>query len=196
VNTRANLRDAILLQIKDGSLSTLADLWIDAGASQLGEVLRCAEMETTITRNTGDPDVFITIPSDSVKLLEYSAEMSGTWIPLQSIGKNARMPISDGRPVSYYIHQGKLYPVPSEDRNYRLTYLAAPAIPEDDAAESVFLQRYRPLFYFAALVEAYDYKEDAEMSQVFERKRNGLAAAITRRWESERIGDLPAMRSV
>ncbi len=197
MQTRAWLRQNIAGYLHDGSLSAELDTFIDLGAKRISQLMQCVEMEAEITRNKGDANNFIAVPADFQRLLGVQVADNGTWRNLQAISRHdAAYFDGAGLAMVYRIDGGVIQPLPASDSDYRVQYLQEAIVPEDSAETNAVLSAYPMVFLNAALVEAYDWKQDFELVGRFEQKLMGDIRAITRIYLSERAGEVPAMRAV
>ena len=93
------------------------------------------------------------------------------------------------------VEDSKVYPLPFAEADYRAIYLREVEIPIGDNLDDV-LTAYPMIFLNAALAEAYDWKQDPEMSQRMTNKWFEEATAVTNNYLNERMGDAPAMRAI
>lgn len=194
------LKEQIPTYLHDASVDGQLDTWIDIAAYRLSQVLKCREMEATLTKVTGEE--YITLASDQQVLdSRYLTDVqwlneSGAYVNLRSVpAHDAGRYKRDGRPSVYHLEDSKIYPLPYQEGEYRALCLVQLVVP-DGTTSTAALLAYPHLFLYAALNEAYDWKQDPEMSARYQTKWLEDAQRITRIYESERVGDAPAMRAV
>ena len=191
------LKTQIMSYLHDSSVSAELDAWIDLGAKRVSQVLQCLEMEGELTRNAGDTELHIVIPSLVRHVLGVQwSNYSGRWMNLRSVPRHdAGQYKRDGTPSVYYIEDGRIKPSPYVDGDYRAQVINEVVIPAD-TSEVAALTAYPFIFLNAALSEAYDWKQDPEMMARYEQKWSTEADYVTALYLSNRIGDTPAMRAV
>lgn len=197
MTTRAWLKTNIASVIKDHTLSTSLDTWIDIGAARLGEILRCREMETSIVRGVGAPDPFIPLAEDTQEILAVQkGSEDGNYYNLRGMVKvQADMYKGAGTSVAYYVEDSKVYPIPFNDTNFIVLTLDRPSVPVAEDETTALLTQYPYLFLDAALVEAYDFKEDNERVVRYDAKWRDAARTIRNTYERTRFGEGLAMRA-
>lgn len=193
---RAWLRSQIPFYIKDNSLSVHLDTFIDLGAKRLSNILQCRELEGELVRSAGDSDSFIAMPSNVRRLLGVQYQNNaGQYVNLRSVGRHAAAPFKGvGQPQVYFIQDSNIYPAPFNDGNYLVQTMEEAVVPE--TGESAALTMYPYVFLYAALAEAYDWKEDEERRLHCEGKWMADAEQITRIYLSDRMGETPAVRAI
>jgi hypothetical protein len=227
------LRTQIASFLKDQSLSSNLDTFIDLGAKRVSQVLECWEMEGLLentlvtTMCTGvvdgefadngltllvidggdafntDPDAaplsYIVIPATVRRLLGVQVlDRAGSiWRNLKSIPKHEAQLYKGpaGQPVYYYVETRYIHPLPAMAAAYRTQVLFEVVIPVGDN-EIDALASYPMVFLNAALQEAYDFKQDPEMSARYESKWVTEAEAARAIYRGEHGGETLAMRAV
>ena len=164
-----------------------------------------ADGTNTVTIDGGDafnedplsaPREYIVMPNRMIRIVAVQVQDDGEWRNLRSIPKHSAYPFKRvGLPSSYVVERQRIYPVPFIDGNYRAIFLTEVEIPVGDN-ETGALTSYPYLFLNAALAEAYDWKQDAEMNARYEQKWIMEASQVRDIYRSEHVGDTPSVRAV
>lgn len=142
------------------------------------------------------PRQYIVMPDRMIRTIAVQALSNGEWRNLKAIPKhNAYAFKVTGQPSSYLIERQRIYPLPFVDGQYRAIFLTEVQIPVGDN-ETGALTSYPYVFLNAALAEAYDWKQDAEMNARYEQKWIAEASQVRDIYRSEHVGETPAMRAV
>jgi hypothetical protein len=196
VYNRGWLRTLIGSYLHDNGVAAIADTWIDVAAKRVSMVLECREMEAELARLTGDPDTFIPLPNTVRKVLAVCWNYTGRERALRSIPKHYKTQYDiNGTPAVYWIENSTIKIGPFTDGDYVARVVQDVEIPADDQAEIPALTSHPYVFLNAALAEAYDWKQNAEMVARFEGKWREEASIVTAEYLNEQAGDAPAMRS-
>lgn len=192
------LKAQIQSYLHDTSITAHLDTWIDIAAKRVSQVMQCAEMESDLTRLTGDSVTAIPLESTVRRVIGVQwKNFSGNWINLRSTPRHAAGQYKrDGTPCVYLIEEREIKPLPYSDADYRAQVLQEVVIPNDGTAEVEALTAHPFVFLNAALAEAYDWKQNPDMLARYDRKWQSEAESITNLYLSERIGDTPAMRAI
>ena len=144
-----------------------------------------------------EPDrEFITLQNNFKRLVVVQALDNDTWRPLRSVPKHEAYRYNQtGVPQVYHVEQRKVYPLPRAAGSFRTITVNEVVIPVGDN-EVDALTSYPFVFLNAALAEAYDWKQDAEMNARYENKWLNEAREITTRYRGEHTGDTPSMRAM
>lgn len=145
---------------------------------------------------TAAPTDYILMPPRFRRLVSVQVLDNGIWRNIRSVPKHEATAYKRvGSPLVYLVEDRKIYPLPFNEGDYRAIYLREVEIPvgnnEDDA-----LTAYPFIFLNAALSEAYDWKQDAEMNNRYEGKWIQEAQQVTGIYQSEHTGETPSMRAI
>ena len=138
----------------------------------------------------------LAIPSDVKRVLGVQVLDGEEWRNLKSIGSHAagRFKCS-GTPIHYYLEGRSIYPVPFTEGQYRAQVMQEAEVPSGDNTTDV-VTAYPFLFLNAALAEAYDWKQNPQMSARYEQKWITEAQQITANYRGESGGETLAMRAI
>jgi hypothetical protein len=191
------LRTQISSYLHDSSLSAELDTFIDLGAGQVNAILECEEMETVVSRVQGAPEQYISLPKGTRKLLSVGFNSTLGFTHLRSLPRHSTDYVPGAGPALFYrVEQKRVFPLPFNDTDYEALILQDVEIPADDQETVAALSAYPTLYLTAALAEAYDWKQNMEMGQRYTMKWRDLADSITTMYNSEIVGDTPAMRAM
>lgn len=147
-----------------------------------------------------DPDAapkpYIEIPSTVRRILGVQV-LDSVWRNLKAMPRHdaAVFKAGTGTPAYYYVETRYIYPIPMMAGSYRTQVIAEVQIPETDTGEVDALTSYPMVFLNAALAEAYDWKQDPEMSARYEQKWIAEAQAVRSAYRGESQGEALAMRA-
>ena len=142
------------------------------------------------------PSEWITLPARFRRLVSVQAYDNGIWRNLRSVPKHEASHYKrSGVPLVYLIEDSRIYPLPFAEADYRAIYLREVEVPIGDNLDAV-LTAYPMIFLNAALAEAYDWKQDLEMNDRYERKWQNEASQVTAIYRSEHTGETPSMRAI
>ena len=148
-----------------------------------------------------DPESQLTdnllIPSNVKRILGVQYLHNTKWQNLRSVPKHDAWQYKrDGLPHVYLVEQRRIYPLPLLEGNYKAQVLYEAAIPAGGDNEDAVLSAYPYIFLNAALAEAWDWKQDAEMASKFEAKWQEDANKVTDIYRGERSGETLSMRAM
>lgn len=142
------------------------------------------------------PRDYIIMPDRAVRLVVVQTRTNDKWRALKSVPKHAAYDYKrSGIPEVYYVEKQRIYPQPFSGGEFRAIFLLETQIPIGDG-ETPALTSYPYIFLYAALSEAYDWKQDAEMNARFEQKWMQDARQITAIYRGEHSGETPSMRAI
>lgn len=142
------------------------------------------------------PREYIVMPDRMIRIIAVQVQDDGEWRNLRSIPKHSAYSFKAvGLPSSYIVERQRIYPLPFMEGEFRAIFLVEVEIPVGDN-ETPALTSYPFVFLNAALAEAYDWKQDAEMNARYEQKWIQEASQVRDIYRSEHVGDTPSVRAV
>ena len=227
---RAWFRQQLSSYLKDDSLDAELDTFLDLGAKRVSQVLRCLEMELTLTlglapllegvvdggfavANTEgvidggnaqasafDSSIpYMVIPGGLIAILAVQALGDrGKFYNLRAVGGHDANPWreSTGDPIVYLVENQNIYPLPFREGSYKARILQEVEFPLQDADIPAAVSAYPFIFLDAALAEAWDWKQDPEMSASYTQKWVRQAQQVRDNYEKEKLGETLAQRAV
>jgi hypothetical protein len=188
------LRTQIKAFIHDANTG-LEDTFIDVGAIKLGQMLESRENQVTSNVNITESEHAVPAEWVSINLVEYPAD--STMYALLSVPKhNLANYGNTGMPAVYNMLGGVLRIAPFVGGTYQVTRFEKVTIPADDAGTNGALEANPQVFLSAALIEAFDYKQDAGMVQRYSVKLENEVRQINLATRRLNRGDAPSQRAV
>jgi hypothetical protein len=141
---------------------------------------------------------YLPISGTTKRIIEVQVLRNSEWRNLRSVPKHeaSRYKTDGGGTASVYrVENRKIYPLPFQPGDYRAIVLQEVQIPAGDN-ENDALTSYPFIFLNAALAEAYDWKQNAEMNGRYESKWIQEAEQIKLVYRGERGGETPSMRAM
>jgi hypothetical protein len=190
---RQYLRDQLASYLRDSTLATQSDNFIDYSAKKISVMLESAENEVTAEVSIG---AFPYALGGITRLRsivyphgQYDVALKN--VPLHRIGYYSQ----GGVPEVYAIKGDALSVGPPVTGTYTLTYFDDVELGEDASATTPTLTRYPHLWLDAVLAEAYGWKQDGEMAGYYEQRMISTVEQINRQARILRHGEAPAMRA-
>jgi hypothetical protein len=178
------------------SLTIPIDSGLDGGNASASNLIIVDGGDAFSADPSAAPRNYIIMPDRLVRLVVVQTLTNGEWRALRSVPKhNAFNFKGTGTPEVYYVEKQRIYPVPFNNGEFRSIYLTEVEIPVGDG-ETPALTSYPFVFLYAALSEAYDWKQDAEMNARYESKWIRDAEFIRSIYRGEQSGETPAIRAM
>lgn len=182
--------------VQTNRLIVSADAPLDGGGSGGGSTLIVDGGDAFAGDEEAKPTPYVQLTNKVRRLVQVQVLERGEWRSLKSLPTHSVFPLKrPGVPVNYYIEENRVYPVPLTEGTFRVIYLSQIEIPIGDAAPKC-MSAYPFVFLNAALAEAYDWKQDAELYAAYEQKWLAEATRIREIYRGEMIGEVPAVRAV
>jgi hypothetical protein len=198
----SNLKASIVRWTGRNDLSASFDDFIQLAeekmfSSEVGNPLRSRFMETRVTATLPDGDRFIQLPDNFLEQRRIKFDLSGERDKEISFVVPGRMQVQDytGRP-RYFTVTSQFEFDCAADQNYTIEvqYYKKPAALSDSNPTNEVLTNHPSIYLHGALMGAYDFAEDWDLSAQEQAKFYAAIAGANNKDEWARFGPAPAVR--
>lgn len=195
---RAWLRTQIGNFIHD-TTTGLEDTFIDMATKKVGVMLEGQANQLTTTYNIATADFPLPDEAISIRVLAYRTAQDSYLlrsVPTHQLANYNDTGVASGSPAVYSIIGGVLKIRPFIAGDYDVTTFTGVDIGPAASDTNDSLEQYPYIFLDAALVEAFDYKQDGTYAGRYESKWLGAVEQVNRVSRKLDQGDVPAMRAM